>query len=154
VVKLISRFNIEAKISKRRIKYIVYLKKADYISDFLALIGANNARLLFEDERISRDMRNSISRMDNCDIANEVKTIRAANRQIEYIKILKNTKDYERLDEKIKYVCDLRLKYQDYSLLELCDAYQKKYGDVISKSGMKHRLNKIENIVRNLEDFN
>lgn len=151
IVKLIARFDIVAKITERRNRFVVYMKKADYVSDFLILIGASESRLRFEDERISRDMKNSISRMDNCEIANEVKTLRAATKQIEYINIIKESGKYELLDEKLKNVIDLRLKYQDYSLLELCEAYQKNYGDIVSKSGMKHRLNKIESIAQDIE---
>ena len=152
LVKIISRFNIEAKIVERRNRFVVYMKKADYVSDFLAIIGANSARLEFENERISRDMKNSISRIDNCEIANEVKTIKAANEQLEYINKIKQAGKYDKLPERLRNVCELRIKYQDYSLLELCDAYQKNYGDVVSKSGMKHRLNKIQEIAENLDD--
>ena len=152
VVKLIKRFNIEAKIVERRNRFVVYMKKADYVSDFLAAIEASDCRLEFENERISRDMKNSLSRIDNCEIANEVKTIRAANKQIEYINIIKKAGKYDLLDEKIKNVIDLRVKYPEYSLLELCEAYQKSYGDVVSKSGMKHRLNKIESIAKEIEE--
>lgn len=154
IVKLISRFDIEAKITERRNKFVVYVKKADYVSDFLAAIGANDCRLEFENERISRDMKNSLSRIDNCEIANEVKTIRAAAKQIEYINIIKESGKYDLVDEKLRNVMDLRLKYQEYSLLELCDAYLKNYGDVVSKSGMKHRLNKIEAIAKDIEEKN
>lgn len=152
IVKLISRFDMQAKIAKRRNRYIVYLKKADYVSSFLALIGAHDAMMRFEDERIGRDLKNSVSRIDNCEIANEVKTIRAAQRQVEYMQKIIDYGKYEKLNERLKNVLDIRMKYQDYSLLELCDAYQKKYGDVISKSGMKHRLNKLESIAESLEE--
>jgi DNA-binding transcriptional regulator WhiA len=49
-------------------------------------------------------------------------------------------------------VADIRVRYPEASLLELCDAYQKNYGEAISKSGMKHRLNKIESIADSLEE--
>lgn len=152
VNKLISRFELQAKIVRRRNRYIVYIKKADYISNFLALIGAHDAMMRFEDERIGRDLKNSLSRIDNCEIANEVKTIKAAQRQIDYMQKLIDSGKYDVLNERLKNVVDIRMRYQDYSLLELCDAYQKSYGDVISKSGMKHRLNKLENMAIDLED--
>ena len=151
IIRLFARFEIGAKIVKRRNRYIVYVKKADYISDFLALIGAHDAMMEFEDERISRDMKNSLTRIDNCEIANEVKTLKAAEKQIEYMEQLKNSRKYEFIDEKLKNVVELRLKYQDYSLMELCEAYQSAYGENISKSGMKHRIDKIENIARTLD---
>ena len=152
IVKLIGRFDIVAKITERRNRFVVYMKKADYVSDFLSLIGASECRLEFENERISRDMKNSLSRIDNCEIANEVKTIRAATKQIDCINIIKKAGKYDTIDEKLKNVMDLRLKYQEYSLLELCDAYQSNYGDIVSKSGMKHRLNKIEMIAHELQE--
>ena len=151
IVKLISRFNIEAKISIRRNKYIVYIKRADLISDFLKLVGASDSMLKFEDIRMQRDLKNSVIRLDNCEIANEVKTINAAKRQVESFIKIKESRKYEVLNEKLKNVLELRLKFQEYSLLELCDAYQKSYGDMISKSGMKHRLNKLESIAENLD---
>ena len=152
IVKLISRFEIQAKIAKRRNRYIVYLKKADYISNFLALIGAHDSMMRFEDERIGRDLKNSVSRIDNCEIANEVKTIRAAQRQLNSMQLIIDSGKYDKLNDKLKNVVDIRMKYQDYSLLELCEEYQKSYGEIISKSGMKHRLNKLESIAGTLED--
>lgn len=152
VIKIFSRFEIEAKTVKRRSRYVVYVKKADYISDCLALLKAHDSMMRFEDERIGRDLRNSLSRIDNCEIANEVKTFKAASRQVEYMQKLIDVGKYDFLNEKLKNVVDIRMKYQDYSLLELCDAYQKSYGDSISKSGMKHRLNKLENMASALED--
>ncbi len=152
IVKLISRFEMEAKIARRRNRYVVYLKKADYVSGFLALIGAYDAMMRFEDERIARDMRNAVSRIDNCDIANAEKSIRAGQKQIASIqKIIDNAK-YVKLPEKLRNVADIRMRYPEASLLELCDHYQRNYGDVISKSGMKHRLNKIESYADSLEE--
>lgn len=150
IVKLMSRFNINAKVSKRRNKYIVYLKKADHISDFLRMIEATDALYEFEDSRISRDLKHSIIRMDNCEIANEMKTLKAAEEQIAYMNKIKEAGKYKYLDEKLKNVIDIRLKHQDYSLNEICEAYDKKYGESLSKSGLKHRLNKIENIAKSL----
>ena len=152
IVKLISRFDMQAKIAKRRNRYVVYLKRADYVSNFLALIRAHNAMMRFEDERIGRDLKNSLSRIDNCEIANEVKTIRAAQKQVEYMQKIIDSGEYDKLNERLRNVVDIRMKYQDHSLLELCNAYQKAYGDVISKSGMKHRLNKLEAIAESLEE--
>ena len=151
IVKLISRFEIKAKIAKRRNRYVVYLKKADYVSDFLTLIRAFDARLRFEDERIIRDAKNSLSRIDNCEIANVEKIIRAGQKQINKIETIKRSGKYDKLPEKLRNVAELRLDNSEASLLELCDLYQKKYGDVISKSGMKHRLNKIESYADSLE---
>ena len=143
---------MQGKIVKRRTRYIVYLKKADYISDFLALIGAHDAMMRFEDERIGRDLKNSISRIDNCEIANEEKIIRAGERQISFINRIIEQGKFSKLPEKLRNVADIRIRYPEASLLELCEYYQKAYGEVVSKSGMKHRLNKLENIAETLEE--
>lgn len=150
IVKLISNFNIEAKISKRRNKYVVYLKKADVISDFLKIIGSNEAMYEFEDSRMERDLMHSVIRVNNCEIANEMKSLKAANDQVEYMEAIKKADKYDNLDEKLKNVIDIRLANQDASLNELCTAYEKKYKETLSKSGLKHRLNKIENIARSI----
>lgn len=150
IVKLISNFNIEAKISKRRNKYIVYLKKADIISDFLKVIGSNEAMYEFEDSRMERDFMHSLVRVNNCEVANEVKSLKAANNQVEYMTAIKNADKYKELDDKLKNVIDIRLDNQDASLNELCKEYEKKYKETLSKSGLKHRLNKIESIARSI----
>ncbi|MBQ1379914.1 MAG: DNA-binding protein WhiA, partial [Erysipelotrichaceae bacterium] len=88
IVKMISRFDMKAKIVKRRSRYIVYLKKADYVSNFLAAIRAHDAMMRFEDERITRDLKKSLSRIDNCEIANVEKSIRAGQKQLAAIQKL------------------------------------------------------------------
>ncbi len=150
IVSLLKRFNIEAKISKRRNRYIVYIKKAESIADFFRLIGAQESLMNFENSRINRDFFNNIVRLDNCEIANEMKSLNAAKNQIEAINLIKEADKYDALDEKLKNVIDLRLRYPDHSLLELCEEYQTLYGQTLSKSGLKHRLNKIDAIARNL----
>ena len=150
IIKLISRFDIEAKVSKRRNRYVVYMKKADSISDFLRVIDASQALYDFEDVRISKDLKHSITRIDNCEIANEIKLLKAAEEQVAYMNRIREAGKYMDLDEKLRNVIDLRLKYRDHSLNELCKAYESHYGESLSKSGLKHRLNRIENIARNL----
>ncbi|MDO5440539.1 MAG: DNA-binding protein WhiA [Erysipelotrichaceae bacterium] len=151
LVKLISRVdNFEPKISKRRNRYIVYIKRADAIADFLKLIGAQECCLNFENIRIDRDFVQSQKRVENCYIANEVKTLKAAEEQVSYMNKIKKAKKEDKLDEKLRAIYDLRLKYQDASLNELAKYYEKKFGYKISKSGLKHRLNKIEAIAKAL----
>lgn len=150
LVKLLSRFNFDAKISKRRNRYIVYIKRADMIVDFLKLIGAQECCLNFENIRIDRDFVQSQRRVENCYIANEVKTLKAAEEQVAYMLKIKEAKKEDKLDEKLRAIYDLRLKHQDASLVELANLYEKKYGYKISKSGLKHRLNKIESFAESL----
>lgn len=138
--ELLERFDIHAKTIERRGKQIVYVKAAEKIADFLRIIGANEAVLKFENIRISRDFTNSLTRLNNCDVANEVKTQNAAKNQLEDIHVLQSTYGLDRLDEKLHDVAKLRLQYPEASLNELCAAYEEMTGISVSKSGMKHRF--------------
>ena len=138
--ELLERFDIHAKTIERRGKQIVYVKAAEKIADFLRIIGANEAVLKFENIRISRDFTNSLTRLNNCDVANEVKTQNAAKNQLEDIHVLQSTYGLDRLDEKLQDVAKLRLQYPEASLNELCVAYEEMTGISVSKSGMKHRF--------------
>ena len=151
-VKLISRFGIGAKIMKRRNKCVVYIKRADEISDFLRLIGAHESLMKFENARISRDFKNSLTRLDNCEIANEVKSLKATSEQLADMEVIMSSPRYEYLEPRLKTVIDLRMKYRDYSLSELAKAYYDNTGEKISKSGLKHRLVKIHDIAKEIKD--
>lgn len=144
--RLMLRFDLPAKYIKRRNKEVVYLKASDKISDFLRCIGASDALFTFEDMRIQRDFMNSLTRLDNCELANEMKSISAGKKQLEDIEWIENFQGLDFLPEKLQKVAQLRKQYPEASLNELCDVYYEEYQDVISKSGMKHRLSKIKEI--------
>lgn len=146
IIKLLERFNIEAKTSKRRNKIIVYIKKANSISDFLRCIGAHESLMNFENMRINRDFKNSLIRLNNCEIANDIKSMEACKKQIEMMQNIIDSGLYDDLDDKLKEIVDLRMHNPDYSLAELCDEYQKIYGQSISRSGLNHRLNKLKKL--------
>ena len=146
IQKLMVRYYLPAKIVKRKNNYIVYLKAGDKIADFLRLCNASQALFEFEDNRIQRDFFNQITRLDNCELANEVKTQKAAARQLEYIRIIEENESQIRLTDKIRHVMEMRKKFPMANMNELCDECYKEYGEVITKSGMKHRLNKIKEL--------
>ena len=122
------------------------MKEAEKISDFLNIIGAHNALLRFEDVRIVRDMRNSVNRLVNCETANINKTIGAAIRQVENIKFIDKTIGIDALPEKLQEIAKLRLEHQDVTLKELGEMVS----GGISKSGINHRLRKIDEIANKL----
>ncbi len=140
---IMNRFDLGAKYIIRRNQHVVYLKASEKISDFLRMIQANNAVLDFEDIRIQRDFHNNLTRLDNCEVANVMKTMAAANDQIEVIQKLIENGEFEHIDAKLKEVALLRLNNPEASLNELCERYELETGKTISKSGMKHRLAKL-----------
>ena len=143
LVELMSRFGISGKITERRGKYIVYVKAAEKIADFLRIIGASDALMEFEEERITRDFNNSIIRLANVDLANEVKIAEAAKKQLQDIEYLENSGNLQKLDPKLQEAAALRKRFPQWSLKELADEYPKRTGSVVSKSGMKHRFDRI-----------
>lgn len=147
ISKLLQQFYIQSKILKRKNSCSVYIKEAEEISKFLALLGANKAVLNFEEIRVVRDTRNNINRLVNCETANLNKTINAAVTQINAIKILKENKKFDELPDNLKEVAKLRLKNPDASLVELGQMLQ----NPIGKSGVNHRLKKICEIAEELK---
>lgn len=149
LVDLMNKFELNAKSIERKNGYITYLKEAEKISDFLGLVGAHVALMKFEDIRILRDMRNSVNRLVNCETANMNKTIGAAQRQVGNIEYIKNTIGLDQLPDRLQEIAQLRVDNQDVTLKELGELVS---GATVSKSGVNHRLRKIEEIADNLRD--
>ena len=145
--QLLENFDIIAGITKKGSGYIAYLKDGEDISSFLALIGANNGVLRFEEARVLKDAHNSVNRIVNCETANLNKTLEASSTQIENIKYLKKRRKFDILPESLKEIAELRLKNPDLSYEEI----GKLLKEPISKSGAHHRLNKINAIVEELK---
>jgi len=143
IAQMMNYFHLNARTTKRRNGYIVYLKEAEKIADFLQVIGATNSMLKFEDIRIVRDMRNSVNRLVNCENANINKTVAAAERQIENIKHLQATVGLDSLPEKLREIAVLRLENPEVTLKELGDMVP---SGPISKSGINHRLRKLNEL--------
>ena len=140
---LLEQFNIKnVGITKKGRGSIVYIKEGESISSFLALMGANNAVLRFEETRVMKEARNNINRIVNCETANLNKTIDAAVEQIRSIKLLKQKHKFSTLPESLKEIAKLRLINPDASYEELGRMLTKPIG----KSGVSHRLNKINQI--------
>ena len=144
IQELTNEYDLNAKIIKRRNKYVVYLKSAEKIGDFLRAIGAAQSVLDFEMTRIDRSMANTVNRWNNCDIANEMKAMSDAEKQIEDIAYVVEKAGLEILDSKTQEAAKIRLENPELSLNELTEIYMLKTGQSISKSGLHHRFKKIK----------
>ena len=147
ICDLLNQFDLNARTLERRNGYITYLKGAEKIADFLTLIGATNSMLKFEDVRIVRDMRNSVNRLVNCETANMNKTIDAASKQIENIHFIEATVGLQSLPEKLQEIAELRIQNPEISLKELGEMIP---SGAMSKSGINHRIRKINDFADNL----
>lgn len=150
ILDLMNGEDLHAKMVKRRNRYVAYVKQAEKIGDFLRLCQASNNLMKFEDERIQRDFRNSLTRLDNCEVANEMKTIKAGNSQLDDIYLLIQNDQFSHIDEKLMQVANLRMNHPEASLNELLYEYKEEYGITLSKSGLQHRFKKIAELAKAL----
>ena len=139
IVQYLKKFEIKSNIVEKKGEYAIYIKDGEAISKILALIGANKSVLKFEEIRVQREMNNKINRIVNCETANLNKTINASIEQIEAIKRLKSNGKFEKLDEPLKEIAELRLKNPNSNLTEL----GKLLKNPVGKSGVNYRLKRI-----------
>jgi len=152
VSKLLNDNDLNSRVISREKKYMVYIKEAEKISDFLRIIKAYNAVMYYEDIRIYRDHKNMTNRLNNCEQANMDKIFFTAANQIKDIEKLKEYDMIDMLDEKIRVVIDYRIKYPEASLADLSDIISEDTGNKISKSGLNHRFRKIREMVASIEN--
>ena len=149
---LLNNFNLNSKVLSRDKGYMVYIKEAEKIGDFLRIVYASNAVMYYEDIRIYRDHKNMTNRLNNCEQANIDKIIETANEQIKEIEYLKENDVFDLLDDKTKETAEYRLKYPDASLQELSEIITYETNNSISKPGLNHRFRKIKELVRRMKE--
>ena len=142
IVAVMGRYDLKPGLIPRKQAYLVYLKEADQIADFLNIIGAHTALLKLESIRTIKGMRNKVNRLINCETANINKSINASLKQIENITVIRRTIGLENLPESLQEIAVLRLEHPEASLKELGEMLNPPVG----KSGVNHRMRKLEKI--------
>ena len=146
VQKLLNTYSLNAKLLSRDKGFMLYIKEADKISDFLKIIGCSKAVLYYEEIRVYRDAKNKTNRLNNCEQANMDRVLQTAMEQLNFIKILEENLAVELLDDKTKEALEYRKKYQEASLKELSEIISLETGKKITKSGLNHRFRKIKEL--------
>lgn len=146
VQRLLNHFGLNSKILLRDTKYMVYLKEAEKISDFLKLIKAVKSVLYYEDVRVLREQKNITNRLNNCEQANTEKIIATCNNQLKDIELIEEELGLDILDDKIRLLAEYRKKYPESSLVELSEIISLETQTPITKSGLNHRFRKIKEI--------
>ncbi len=150
VQRLLNEFDMNSKIITRDVKYMVYIKEAEKISDFLKIINAFQAVLYYENIRIIKEQKNNTNRLNNCEQANMDKIIETCNKDLKDIELIEEKMGLDLLDDKLKEACLYRKKYPESSLTELSKIISLETNTVITKSGMNHRFRKIREIANRL----
>ena len=149
---LLNMFELNSKIITRDKGYMVYVKEAEKIGDFLRIINASNAVLYYEDIRIYRDHKNMTNRLNNMEQANMDKVVATASKQLEQIEYIKEHDLMSLLDDKTKELIDYRVKYPEASLTELADIISYETRKPITKSGLNHRFRKINEFIERVKN--
>ena len=136
--------NIEPSVFYRNGHPVVYFKEGQVIGDFLALIGAHSSLLRFESIRVDKELRNSVNRVVNCDTANARRQAEACVRQSSLIEDLLESTESVKIPQELIEAAHVRVDNPGMSIRDL----GLMMSPPIGKSGMNHRLRKLEEIAK------
>ena len=146
LMEIMRHFGLEAKTIERKQHFVVYIKEGEGIVDFLNICEAHVSLMSMENERILKDMRNSINRRVNCEAANITKTVNAAAKQLADIELIRDKMGLQELPPNLRMIAEARLDHPDATLSELGGYLDPPVG----KSGVNHRLRKLSEIAEGL----
>ena len=122
------------------------MKESENVSDFLNVVGAHKALLELENIKVYKGLANSANRAYNCDIANTNKIVDTGTRQLLAVQKIADAGVLDSLSDSLRETARLRMENPEASLGELCQMFE----PPISKSGVNHRLRKLEKIAEDL----
>ena len=140
VRKILAALDFNAGLYQRKKNFIVWLREADAICDFLGMIGATNAVERFEVARNLKEVRLQVNRLVNIDTSALNRAAEASQRQIADIKILL-ARNYP-VTKKIREAMELRLANPSCNISELAEKIS------LSKAGMWSRFKKIQHLAK------
>ena len=146
LMEIMHHFGLEAKTIERKQHFVVYIKEGEGIVDFLNICEAHVSLMSMENERILKDMRNSINRRVNCEAANITKTVNAAAKQLADIELIRDKMGLQELPPNLRMIAEARLEHPDATLSELGGYLDPPVG----KSGVNHRLRRLSEIAEGL----
>lgn len=143
VLNILKENDVYASIINKKNQYLLYIKKSEEISKFLAYVGATEGVFEFENSRILRDYYNNVNRTINCDIANGNRSMQYCQKQKEAIDFLEKHGLVQKLSSRLQDAISLRKEYPDSSLSELSELSSNVLGKEMSKSGISHCMREI-----------
>ena len=144
--QVLADHDIHAGVTERAHQPLLYVKDGDGVSATLSLLGASRAVMAFESARVVREMSAQINRQLNFETANLEKLAEGASRQMVAIRTLERSGRLTQLTPALRQMAELRLREPELSLEEL----SARLG--LSKSGGNHRLRRLVNEARKLQD--
>lgn len=147
ICEILAYFGLDGRIIERKKHFVVYMKEGAAIVDFLNICEAHVALMEMENERIVKEVRNSVNRRVNCEAANITKTVNAATKQIAEIELLRDEYGLYNLPPNLREMAEVRLEYPDATLAELGEYLNPPVG----KSGVNHRLRRLSEIAQSIQ---
>ncbi|HIY08631.1 MAG TPA: DNA-binding protein WhiA [Firmicutes bacterium] len=144
--QLLQELGFSPRLTIRRGVPTVYFRDSEEVADLMTLTGAGRLSLELVEVKILKEMRNRTNRVTNCDFANLDKTINAAAAQVEQIRLIYDRLGEEALPEELRALAALRLENPEASLRDLGEMMD----PPLSRSGVNHRLKRIEAIARGI----
>ena len=147
VGKVIFDLGIDPKYGIRRDRYTLYFKSSEDILDFLGLIGAVDAVYEMTNLKLLKEVTIGINRQNNFETANLQKTVNANHGYITAVRYLIESGNFDSLPDDLRETAALRLEYDTASMAQLGSMHSPS----ISKSGVKHRLDKLVQISESIK---
>ena len=132
--------------TNKKNKILVYLRNSEDIMDILVLMDGLQHFFEYEETTIIKNLKNKTIREMNWEVANETKTLNTGNHQIKMIKYIGEKIGLNNLSPVLEEAAFLRLNNPESSLQELADMIE------ISKSGIRNRFRRIEEIYNSLQE--
>ena len=124
----------------KRNKPLVYLRNSENIMDIMVMIGSIQSFFKYEETTMIKDLKNKTIREMNWEVANETKTLNTGNNQIKMIKHIEKEMGLNSLSPVLE-----EINNPESTLQEIAEMVG------ISKSGVRNRFRRIEEIYNNLK---
>ena len=148
IQSILDFFGLQARLTHRRGRSVLYIKEGQKVVDFLNIVGAHVALMEFENTRILKEVRGRVNRRVNCETANIKKTISASSKQVEDILLIREKTGWEGLSDTLRQIAEVRLENPEVSLKELGELLDPPVG----KSGVNHRLRRLSELAADLRN--
>lgn len=144
---LLAQYEFGPHRTQRKGSNVIYVKASEHVADLLTFMGAQNASMEIMNQKAYKSIRNKTNRITNCDTANLGKTAAANAQTIKAIRIIESLDGMQALSEPLQQAAQKRMEHPDLPLAKLTETFE----PPISKSGLSHRMKKLEAIAAQLQ---
>jgi hypothetical protein len=139
VRRLLARLELPFSLTSRERNVACYTKRGQTAADLMAILGAHDSLLRWEEHAVLGTVRESANRLANCDAANARRAASAGGRQAALLSELMASPAWGGLPVQLRDVAVLRVEYPYLSLAELAELAD----PPLSRSALNHRLRRL-----------